>query len=112
MGFAFPPDRIFREFREDILLVVFANLAIAQVFPEYALTSWYRDEISNRRVGGAEFSQHRLALATDGVGLDDDQVAAAVPFLRSVGLVAVDEGSHLHIQRFPARTLPPSVFRV
>lgn len=68
------------------------------------VTSWWRSPQHNRAVGGHPESQHIFALAIDVAGTRDqrrDIVTAA----RRVGLTAVDEGSHVHVQAFPAGAL-------
>jgi hypothetical protein len=66
-------------------------------------SSWWRDVETNRRVGGHPDSQHLLGLALDVTGppevLQDFLVAS-----RLQGLVALDEGTHAHLQLFPAGT--------
>lgn len=64
-------------------------------------TSWWRSPDWNRNVGGNAFSQHLGALALD-IGGTRDQLRGAVDAARSVGLVAVDEGDHVHVQLLPA----------
>lgn len=61
------------------------------------LTSWYRSPAKNRLVGGNPESQHQLALGTDWV------TSRPLDFVRAMqrqGLVAVDEGDHVHVQAF------------
>ena len=65
-------------------------------------TSWYRSPQRNSLVRGATFSQHLAGLGLDVVTND---LRGAVAAARSVGLVAVNEGDHVHIQ-----LLPPGVF--
>lgn len=67
-------------------------------------TSWYRQPSWNANVGGSPGSQHLGALALD-IGGTRDQLRRSVDAARSVGLVAVDEGDHVHVQ-----LLPPGVF--
>lgn len=73
------------------------------------LTSLYRDEESNRAVGGAPRSQHLLALAGDWVVSEEykGQFLQTAAFL---GLIAIDEGSHIHVQRYEAGALPAHLF--
>lgn len=72
--------------------------------PGVSLTSFYRDPESNRRVGGHPRSQHLVALAADFTG-DRAQLLHLAGHARSVGLVAVLESDHLHLQLFPAGTI-------
>jgi hypothetical protein len=76
---------------------------------DLAITSWFRDEASNRSAGGHPFSQHRLAFAFDFVTERKGELATRC---RRAGLVAVVEGSHVHVQAFTAGTLPQSLFVV
>ena len=64
-----------------------------------AITSWYRDPVQNQRVGGHPQSQHLYALAVDVVTARPERVAAVA---RRVGLVAVIERDHVHVQAYPA----------
>lgn len=63
--------------------------------------NFYRSRAHNTRVGGAANSQHLIATAFD-VVLPKAQRARAVQALKAQGLIAVDEGDHIHIQAWPA----------
>jgi len=70
--------------------------------PGHRWTSWYRDEAKNRDVGGSFESQHRTATGID--------IAPVPPLwwidtIQRAGLIAVNEGDHLHIQLWPAGAL-------
>lgn len=67
-------------------------------------TSWYRAPDWNRSVGGSPESQHLVALAVDLTPYDSALAAS----LQSSGLVVVPEGSHLHVQTWPAGVLGAS----
>jgi len=69
-------------------------------------TSWWRSPNENRDVGGFPESQHLLGLAVDLV-LDDKQ--RAVGELVDLGLTAVNEGTHVHVQYWPAGIASPLV---
>lgn len=76
--------------------------ALADTFvPGVSASSWYRNPSHNRSVGGAADSQHLLGLAVDLVG-DRWALASAERMARAAGLTPVYEGSHLHVQLFPA----------
>jgi len=78
-------------------------LAACSTHPEIEITSWYRDGVDNLRVGGDPVSQHLLGLAVDAVVDDPAHLVAAA---QAAGLVAVDEGDHVHVQMFPAADNP------
>ena len=79
-----------------------------RMFPA-RVSSMYRDEAHNRRVGGAPRSQHLLGLAVDWVVPAEyrDQFIQVARFL---GLVALDQGHYIHVQRYAAGTLPAHLF--
>ncbi len=66
--------------------------------PPVQATSYIRTPEQNRRVGGAPESQHLVGTALDLIGPTERMV----DFARELGLVGIDEGSHLHLQLFPA----------
>lgn len=66
--------------------------------------NWYRSPEHNARVGGARGSQHQIATAVDLVFPDRSQRALAIRRLKAQGLIAVDEGDHVHVQAWPANT--------
>jgi len=71
------------------------------------VTSWYRDRWNNRRVGGSERSQHLLGMAYDVVPDDPDQYAQLA---RVLGMTAIVERDHVHVQFFPAGFIPGRFF--
>jgi len=73
-------------------------------FPGLLLTSWFRTPEKNRTSGGDRESQHLFALAWD---LDAGRQAAErlTDAASRRGLVAVNEGDHVHVQLFPAGAL-------
>jgi len=85
---------------------IFDFVSRARVLPHRGMTvtSWWRSPRANRVAGGARESQHIFALALDLAGTRD-QRREIMSAARRVGLVAVDEGSHVHVQAFPAGAL-------
>jgi len=80
-----------------------------QEFPGAIPTSWYRSEARNLEVGGAPYSQHRLAWAVDWKappGRNREMVRLA----QDLGMVGVDEGDHVHVQMYPAGIIPKTFF--
>lgn len=75
------------------------------------ISSWWRTRAHNAEVGGAPNSQHLLGTAVDLVPADGDMegLAAFARTLPGVGFV-LNEGTHVHVQAYPAGTLPPWVF--
>lgn len=70
-------------------------------FRGLTVTSWWRSPQANRDVGGDPESQHLFGLAWDIAPASTSLVREA----RAAGLTAVDEGSHVHMQLFPAGAL-------
>lgn len=70
-------------------------------FQKLRASSWWRDVETNRRVGGQPDSQHLLGLALDVTGPADVREGLGIE-LRGLGLIAIDEFSHLHVQLLPA----------
>jgi len=62
-----------------------------------AATSWWRSPEQNASVGGKRDSQHLFGLGADLVG-DNERILRDA---RALGLIAVDEGSHVHVQGWP-----------
>lgn len=60
-------------------------------------TSWWRGIADNARVGGHPYSQHLLGLAADFVP-GRTPAGRIVALARAQGLVAIDEGDHVHLQ--------------
>ncbi len=77
--------------------------------PGTLLTSWWRDPRVNRSVGGLTNSFHLWALAVDVVAPDP---AHLIGHAREVGLDAIDEGSHVHLEPIGAPPSLPESFRV
>lgn len=68
------------------------------------VTSWWRGPGHNRNVGGSAESQHLFALAVDIAG-DIQRLRRVAQGAAAMGLFAVLEPGHLHIQRHPAGAL-------
>ena len=107
MAFNAPPFEIANRFQGPIQGFVGQVLRTAAFFPDITGTSWYRDASDNARVGGAPNSQHLLALAVDALVEDRRRF---VSIARHFGLTAVDEGTHVHLQAFPAGVIPRRFF--
>jgi Peptidase M15 len=72
---------------------------------DLTVTSWWRNAVQNREVGGASGSQHLVGTALDFIGPERAMEAGAIA-ANSVGLVgmvhAVAGGArHLHVQAWP-----------
>ena len=109
MTFRPPPGNQARELQTFIpglwpWFVWSANGALDSAPPD-ELFSWYRTISHNREVKGARFSQHLLGLALD---MSPDPKTEAA--FRAAGWIAVPEGDHLHVQVYPAGTLPAWLF--
>lgn len=71
------------------------------------VSSWWRSRPENARVGGDPNSQHLLGLAVDIVGGSSNMVLAAK--LGATGLIALNEGTHVHAQLYPAGVVRPLI---
>ncbi len=100
MSVRVPPQDVIRAARPQ-LVDFLTRLHHIRVGPSIRLTSWYRDEVTNRRVGGAPDSQHLLGLALDLIGKELD-LRQLVLQVRAVGVIAVREPRHVHLQALPA----------
>ena len=97
-----PPPELIQFFRPVFEHFLPRAEMLARGHPEAELTSWWRDRIDNRRVGGNPDSQHLFGFAFDLVVNDPEQTAEDA---RRLGFVAVVESDHVHLQFFPAGTL-------
>lgn len=83
---------------------------------EADVTSWLRTPAVNAAKGGAFLSQHLVGLALDIVPRgkftatgDPAWRALMVERAKAAGLVALDEGDHVHLQRFRAEVAGPFI---
>jgi hypothetical protein len=92
-----------------------AKVVASLVRAGYPATSTARDFATNRRVGGAYFSQHRALTAAD-FEVAPQKVPAFVEAARREGLRVVDEmsrpghGPHMHVQLYRAGQTPARLF--
>jgi uncharacterized protein YcbK (DUF882 family) len=63
-----------------------------------SVTSWYRTPRRNRAVGGHPSSLHLKGLAVDLVADDPSAHPTIAAHARRLGLVAIQEEDHVHIQ--------------
>lgn len=91
---AFQP--VIRAFIERVILLLGHQAAVP--------TSWYRSVDANIAVGGDPESQHLFAIALD-LAVPRSAVAHVLETAQGLGLIAVDERTHVHLQLFPAGAL-------
>lgn len=102
-----PPQDLVNQFPEVFGYLISLSQAISEFDPSTQFTSWWRSDSLNRSVGGDPHSQHLFGFAFDLVGNRSREVQDA---LNRIGLVAVAESDHLHVQLFPAGTLESAGF--
>lgn len=88
------------------LVLVFLQLLVRALlatsgYRKITATSWWRSIETNLRVRGDVDSQHLLGLAVDVVGPYEELQLFLVE-ARGVGLVAIEERTHVHVQLLPA----------
>lgn len=90
MKLSFPDS--YAQYNERILCVCALH--------DCSTTSGIRTAKRNRSVGGAATSKHRIGWADDLVPDDMSKASrlAVVKTARALGMIAVDEGDHIHIQ--------------
>lgn len=97
-----PPEAIWRPI-ENFEPGTYGNFLTRLIFAmrerRAFATSWFRDPLQNRNVGGHPESQHLLGLAVD---LVTDEPQLAVTALTGLGLTAFNEATHVHVQYWPA----------
>tara|TARA_Y100000310_G_scaffold337365_1_gene424254 strand:+ start:1957 stop:2319 length:363 start_codon:yes stop_codon:yes gene_type:complete len=87
--------------QEFVLRVVFSVVSDPGAFSGQRVSSWWRSQGFNARVGGATFSQHLLGLAWDFAPGSE----RLVNLLNAQGLVAIAEEDHTHVQLWTATEL-------
>ncbi len=102
MSVRIPPEPIIRELIAE-LVVFLTNLQRLRPGRSIRISSWWRDPVTNRRVGGHPQSQHLLGLAIDLVG-EERELGEIIRQVRefSLGIEAIRQTSHVHIQWLPA----------
>ena len=104
-----PPPELVRAYPEFYAWLLPRLNLIARTFPNAQATSWWRSNARNFEVGGAARSQHLLAWAVDFAG-PRDEAQGMVELAQALGMVAVDEGDHVHVQMYPAGVIPERFF--
>ena len=64
----------------------------------YSVTSWFRSKARNKDVGGNAESFHLSGLGADCVLDSADDKPAFMKRARRLGLDAIDEGDHIHLE--------------
>lgn len=107
-----PPARVVSALRPQLERFL-AQLRAVREPPgmRVSFTSWWRSKQRNLQVGGARTSQHLLGLAVDVVPVGGSR-SELLRRLRAAGLVALDEGDHVHVQAFPAGVIPATWYRL
>jgi hypothetical protein len=67
-------------------------------FVPFSITSWGRTPQHNQAVGGKPNSKHLQWLAVDVVLDNPNQKPELIKWCSTVGLLALDERDHIHIQ--------------
>ena len=99
-----PIELIQSPFRPFILSFYFRLFVVLSSIPGSFLTSWFRTFDENVRAGGDPQSQHLFALGAD-LDVPTPQIAQSIDLGRFLGLIPVDEGTHVHFQLFPKGAL-------
>lgn len=76
---------------------VAAMLTLTRRYPS-SITSWIRSEHHNADVGGSPHSYHLEGLAADCVLDKLTRAPAFIAEARALGLQAVNEGDHIHVE--------------
>lgn len=103
MSVVIPPQSIF--FRVEQMApgvyraFITRLISAASVTPfTVTVTSWWRGPSENLHAGGSPDSQHLIGLGID-LAPSSGQLVAN---LTNSGLIAIDEGDHVHVQAWPA----------
>ena len=91
-------------FQPFILAFYFRLVLVLRAAPTGVLTSWFRSFEENVSEGGDPESQHLFGLAAD-FDVPRASVGLVLAVARGVGLIAVDERTHVHLQLFPKGAL-------
>ena len=67
------------------------------LFP-FSVTSWIRSEKRNKEVGGLATSYHLSGLAVDIILDNPADKARFIKAAKRLGLDAIDEGDHVHVE--------------
>lgn len=78
----------------------------------FGYTSWWRSAQHNAAVGGNPRSQHLLGLAADTTPNSGANRIALKQAFFNAGLWALDEGDHIHVQRYTAGVIPQSWYQL
>lgn len=75
-----------------------STVALILLCYEGSVSSWLRSKKRNNEVGGHVMSLHLVGLAVDVVFDDDEQKFGGMQMAERLGLLAIDEDDHVHIQ--------------
>jgi len=99
-----PPALLASAWFPFILNFYWRVVPLAQRFHDLRVSSWFRTPEKNRTEGGRAESQHLFGLAMDLV-VPRIQLFPLTASAQVQGLIAVQEGDHVHVQAFPAGAL-------
>jgi len=102
MSVQFPPPQLIENFLPVYVEFLQRLVEIVRHTDVSEFTSWWRDDFQNRAVGGAPDSQHLFGFAVDLISSRPEEVAELADLL---GMFAVIEMDHVHIQILPAGEL-------
>lgn len=105
MSIQIPPPEILDDWRPFVVQFLVKLIPIADGMQ--SITSFWRSPEKNRQVHGSPKSQHLIGTALDVVPRGDFE--AFKERARLAGLVAVNEGDHVHLQLFQAGQRPPGI---